>query len=291
MINALCFDIDDLAYSLNVISGGSFSAEYLVEKEAYGLLEFLDKIMIKATMFVPGYVAEHFPALVKAMAAEGHEIASHGYRHIDARRLGKKEFRNDVVLSKKLLEDTSSAEVSVYKDPCWGITPHTHWAYDVLIEAGYRTDNTAQPALLKSLGRPSSEFMVPFRYKNALTVIPVTSYRLLKTFLPLNGGLFCAYIPVHIQISYYRKLNDRGIRFNYYCHPYELAPQGSNRHFWRRRSMRAKLYGMYFGIYRRYVSGLANHFSLAPLKVAYAECVGPALKGPEATLPGASVLQ
>ena len=239
MLNALCFDIDDLAYGLHMKCGSAAPLRYLVEKETYSLLEFLDTLQVKATMFVPGYVAERFPALVKDMAEAGHEIGSHGHRHMDAESLKRKEFREEVVTSKKIIEDITSKEVVVYKDPCWGITPLTLWAYDELIDAGYRMDNTAQPSLLKALGRSYDE-MMPFMFKDALTVVPVTSITLFGKTMPFNGGLFCAYIPATIQVRYYKKLNARGVPFNYYCHPYEVRPQGVNRRIWSRGSVRAE---------------------------------------------------
>ena len=225
MLNALCFDIDDLAYGLHMKCGSAAPSRYLVEKETRGLLEFLDSLQVKATMFVPGYVAERFPALVKDMAEAGHEIGSHGHRHMDAGSLERNEFRKEIVISKKILEDITSKEVVAYKDPCWGITSQTLWAYDELIDAGYRMDNTAQPSLLKALGRSSDE-MMPFMYKDALTIVPVT----------------------------------------YYCHPYEVTPRDANRHFRERGSMRASFYGIYFGKYREYISLLATNFKLGPLK-------------------------
>src|SRR5512136_2150070 len=111
MLNALCFDIDDLAYGLHMKCGSALPSEYLVEKETRGLLEFLDSLQVKATMFVPGYVAERFPDLVRDMAEAGHEVGSHGHRHMDAGSLQRKEFRNEIVVSKKILEETISQEV------------------------------------------------------------------------------------------------------------------------------------------------------------------------------------
>ena len=268
MLNALCFDIDDLAYGLHMKCGSAAPSRYLVEKESYGLLEFLDTLQVKATMFVPGYVAERFPGLVRDMAKAGHEIGSHGHRHMDAESLQRKEFREEIVVSKKIIEDIALEEVVVYKDPCWGITPRVLWAYDELIEAGYRMDNTAQPALLKALGKSPDE-MMPFTYKDALTVIPVTSVTLFGKITPFNGGLFCAYIPATLQVRYYKKLNARGVPFNYYCHPFEITPRDTNRHFRERGSLRASFYGLYFGIYRHYISALAAHFKLGPLKETY----------------------
>ncbi|MBA4418845.1 MAG: hypothetical protein C0392_13200 [Syntrophus sp. (in: bacteria)] len=270
MINSLCFDIDDLAYGLNVKTGACLPQQYLVEKETYALLELLEACSIKSTMFVPGYVAQRFPDLVREMSRSGHEIGSHGNTHMVAERLQREGFREDILISKKMLEDILSMEVYVYKAPEWGITNRTPWAYDELISAGYRVDNTARPALLKYLGR-SPDDMTPFIYKDSLTVIPVTSRRFLGRDVPFNGGLFSAYIPIDIQINYYRQLNNKGVAFNYYCHPFESHPQGTNRQTWRYGTIRAALYGIHFGRYRDYIEQLAKHFKFAPLGTAYQE--------------------
>ena len=274
MLNALCIDIDDLAYGLHMKCGSALPSRYLVEKESYSLLEFLDTLHVKATMFVPGYVAERFPDLVRDMAEAGHEIGSHGHRHMDAGSLQRNEFRKEVINCKKIIEDIISKEVVVYKDPCWGITQQTLWAYDELIEAGYKMDNTAQPSLLKALGMPSHE-MMPFRYKDALMVVPVTSITFFKKTMPFNGGLFCAYIPATIQARYYKNLNVRGIPFNYFCHPFEVSPKDTNRRIWSRGSVRAGFYGIYFGIYRHYISALAACFSLTTLRDTYTDFMKP----------------
>ena len=268
MLNALTFDIDDLAYGLHMKSGSRRPSGYVVEKETYSLLEFLEGLKVKATMFIPGYVAEMFPGLVRGIATAGHEIGGHGYRHIEAFHLGREGFKEDVRSGRKALEDIISAQVTVYKDPCWGITPKTPWAYDELIEAGYKMDNTAGPSLLASLGRSPHE-LKPFVYKGALTVVPVTSFKFFGTSVPFNGGLFSAYIPLPLQRAYYKQLNKKGAPFNYYCHPYEVSPADVNRRIWKRHSMRAKFYGLYFGLYRYYIRRLATQFKLGTLQEAY----------------------
>ncbi len=267
-VNALCFDVDDLIYGLNLRNGTDLPSRYLVEKETYSLLRLLADLGIASTMFIPGYVAERFPGLVREIARSGHEVGSHGYAHTVAERLGRTDFREDISRSKKLLEDILCSEVAIYKAPEWSITPRTPWAYDELIAAGYRADNTAQPSLLKSLGRRSDD-MTPFTYQDFLTVIPVTSCKVLCCDIPFNGGLFCAYVPAPIQIAYYRRLNVRGTPFNYFCHPFEICPHDTNRHPWKYGSLHVAFYGMYFGWYKRYVARLSEHFRLAPLSVAY----------------------
>ena len=268
IVNALCFDIDDLAHGLNVRNGSSLPVGYLVEKETYALLEFLEAMGISATMFVPGYVAHRFPGLVREFVRAGHEVASHGCTHMVPERLQQQGFRADALESKKMLEDILSGEVSIYKAPEWGITADTPWAYDELISVGYRVDHSAQPSLLKSLGR-SPDDMKPFMYQDSLTVIPATSCSLAGHSVPFSGGYFCAYIPASIQAAHYLRLNRKGIRFNYYCHPYEICPSGLNRHAWRYGSARAAFYGVHFGIYRHHVSYLAKRFKFASLTTAY----------------------
>ncbi len=268
MINALCFDVDDLAYGLNIVKGTRLPNQYLVEQETYALLESLEGLDLQATMFIPGYVAQRFPDLVRKIARAGHEIGSHGFKHIVTQRLKRNDFHEDVSASKKILEDLLSREVCLYKAPDWSISPDTLWAYDELISLGFRVDNSAQPSLLKSLGRPSGE-MIPFVYKGTLTIIPVTSYRLLGKAIPFNGGMFCSYVPIAIQIGHYRRLNLKGIPFNYYCHPYEFDPQGTNRQTWKYRSVRAALYGLHFGKYKDYITRLAGNFQLSTLTAAY----------------------
>ena len=133
---------------------------------------------------------------------------------------------------------------------------------------GFRVDNSAQPSLLKSLGR-APEDLLPFFYPGGLTIIPVTSYRFWGRTFPFNGGLFCSYVPISLQIKRYQELNEKGIPINYYCHPYEFCPQEINRQAWKYGSIRAAFYGIHFGRYRKIITRLADYFKFAPLKTAY----------------------
>ena len=45
------------------------------------ILDLLDKYNVKATFFVPGYVADHNPDVIRRIDAAGHEIGNHGYTH------------------------------------------------------------------------------------------------------------------------------------------------------------------------------------------------------------------
>src|SRR5215471_3866201 len=59
------------------------------------LLRMLSDARVQATMFVLGKFAETFPELVREIQAEGHEIASHGYGHLEVFKQSRNEFADD----------------------------------------------------------------------------------------------------------------------------------------------------------------------------------------------------
>ena len=56
-------------------------AEYGPSVAAPRILDLLDKHAIKASFYVPGYVAESHQDLVREIAARGHELGHHQHRH------------------------------------------------------------------------------------------------------------------------------------------------------------------------------------------------------------------
>ena len=64
-----------------------------VFRQVDSLLSILDQHQTKATFFVLGTLAESHPALVKQIAEQGHEIASHGYSHLPIYKLSPKRIQ------------------------------------------------------------------------------------------------------------------------------------------------------------------------------------------------------
>ena len=100
------------------------------------LLEILAEHGATATFFILGWVAERQPALVRAMVAAGHEIASHGSDHKRVTELSPAEFRESVSSSKAILEDVAGRQVIGYRAPSFSIVRGYEWALDVLIDEG-----------------------------------------------------------------------------------------------------------------------------------------------------------
>ena len=77
------------------------------------VLDILEAHGVKATFFFLGEVAERFPALVRRVAAAGHEVGSHGYRHYPVMQMTRREFLADVARSLRAIEDAIGRPVLV----------------------------------------------------------------------------------------------------------------------------------------------------------------------------------
>ena len=112
---------------------------------------------VRGTFFVLGWVAERYPALVRAIAARGHELASHGYAHRLVYDQTPDAFREDVRRAKALHRGRRRAAGSTAtarrasRSP-----PRSLWALDVLIEEGYRYDASIFPIRHDRYGIPDA---------------------------------------------------------------------------------------------------------------------------------------
>lgn len=68
------------------------------------VIRILRKANVRATMFVLGKLAERFPCVVKEIRADGHEVACHGYGHVEIAHQSPDEFLAGICRAKDLLE-------------------------------------------------------------------------------------------------------------------------------------------------------------------------------------------
>ena len=96
------------------------------------------------------------PFLMRRIADAGHEIASHGHWHRRVNTLTPEEFREDMRVSKAILEEHSGAPVWGFRAPNFSISPGTEWAFDILIEEGFRYDSSLFPIRRPGYGYPKA---------------------------------------------------------------------------------------------------------------------------------------
>lgn len=217
------------------------SCEFRVDRNTDKVLGLLDEVGVKATFFVLGWVARRFPELIKAIAARGHEVASHGYGHQRVNTRSREHFREDIRASKALLEDLSGQTVLGYRAPSYSIGLDTLWAYDELMAADYRYDSSVFPVnhdfygipdwprfpfcvLRRSDGdwRPTTGFGA----QETFMEIPVTTLRLGGKNLPIAGGGYFRLLPYAFTRWGLRRINRQEARpFVFYLHPWELDPE------------------------------------------------------------------
>lgn len=268
MVNALCVDVDDLCLTA-AESDIRVRCDYCgVEYETLAVLDHLDDLGVRATFFVPGVAVRVAPRLPAVIVQRGHQLASHGWLHTKARKLGQKGFFEDVLRSKSVLEDRSGTEVDTYKAPMWKLTPDTPWAYDELARAGFRVDHSAMPAFKKTMGMNPGA-MRPIRHSSGITMIPPTVISLGPKALPLPGGFYGGYFPAFVFERIYRRLNKGGTPFNLYFHPFEHTLAPGNRGFIKSGSLYMTIVASHSGRYRPLLTRLAAGFRFDTLANAY----------------------
>jgi polysaccharide deacetylase family protein (PEP-CTERM system associated) len=190
------------------------------------LLETLERHNAKGTFFVLGWIAKHRPEVVLAIAAAGHEIASHGFWHERVTALDRDALREDLRSSKQTLEDLTGVEVAGYRAPSFSIIPGWEWAFDVLIEEGYRYDSSLFPIRRNGYGYPSAARVphVIHRAGGSLAEFPLATTSICRYPVPAAGGGYLRHFPLAIIRRAFRDARERGEPATFYIHPWEIDP-------------------------------------------------------------------
>lgn len=141
----LTFDVDgvsswlyrdpNLAKRPNIMS----MAEYGPKVAAWHILDLLDRHDIKASFYVPGYVAERHVALVKEIAQRGHEIGHHGYMHEAPSALSEQDEKDILEKGINILEGITGNKPCGYRAPTFELSEMT---LDFLSSYGFKYDTS-----------------------------------------------------------------------------------------------------------------------------------------------------
>jgi polysaccharide deacetylase family protein (PEP-CTERM system associated) len=227
--NALTIDVEDYfqvsAFAPYIERKSWDRCECRVERNVDRILELLAERDIKATFFTLGWIAERYPALVRRIVAQGHELASHGYGHQRVTELDARAFRHDVTHAKALLEDIGGQPVLGYRAPSFSIGAANLWALDVLEDAGYRYSSSIYPVRHDHYGMPDAPRFA-HRIRNRLIEIPPTTVRLFSRNLPSSGGGYFRLFPYAVSRWLLQSVNQRdGEPAIFYFHPWEIDPE------------------------------------------------------------------
>ncbi len=224
--NAMTIDVEDYfqvsAFAPYIARSEWDARECRVERNVDRILALLAERRTQATFFTLGWVAQRYPQLVRRIVAGGHELASHGYGHERASDLSPQAFREDVTRAKQLLEDIGGQRVQGYRAPSFSIAEGNLWAFDVLLEAGYRYSSSVYPIRHDHYGMPDSpRFAYPVR--EGLLEVPVTTLRVFKKNLPSSGGGYFRLLPYALSQWMLKQVNSVDQQAAvFYFHPWEI---------------------------------------------------------------------
>jgi polysaccharide deacetylase family protein (PEP-CTERM system associated) len=190
------------------------------------LLDLLERYDARGTFFVLGWVAERMPALVRRIAAAGHEVASHGHWHRRIPTLTREQFRDDIRRSKHVLEDVTGQTVHGFRAPSFSILPGFEWAFDALLDEGYRYDSSLFPIRRRGYGYPSAPRAahVLQRPNGRLAEFPLATRTFGRLALPAAGGGYLRQFPFGIVRGAFRAAAASGTPATFYIHPWEIDP-------------------------------------------------------------------
>ena len=229
--NALTIDVEDyfqVAALAEAVRYDDWSSmEYRVEANTDRILALFERAGVKATFFTLGWVAERSPELVKRIAAQGHEVASHGYSHQLIYNQTPDVFKEETRRSKAILEDILGAPVTGYRAASYSITNQSRWALDILAEQGFTWDSSIFPVHHDRYGMPGTP-----RWPHRLTTdkgyelaeFPLSTFKLPGYTLPIAGGGFFRLFPYWFSRYGLGSINREGRPFVFYLHPWEVDP-------------------------------------------------------------------
>ena len=229
-LNALTCDVEDyfqVSAFEHLVSKQSWSGfECRVSRNVDRILQMTSDSGTKGTFFILGWVAKHHPAIVRRIAENGHEIASHGVQHVRVFNMSEEDFRADADLSRKLLQDVSGQPVIGYRAASWSFDLRTPWAHKVLAECGYTYSSSIYPVAHDHYGMPDAPTTPFYVGDTGVLEIPATTARIFGRNWPAAGGGYFRLLPYGISRWMFAKSRtDTAAPSVFYFHPWELDPE------------------------------------------------------------------
>jgi polysaccharide deacetylase family protein (PEP-CTERM system associated) len=180
----------------------------------------------KATFFILGWVADHFPDVVKMIDAEGHEIGTHGYYHNLLTNMTPPQFEEDLEKSLIAIGKQTKQTVIGHRASNFTIVESTLWALEILAKYGIEYDSSIFPIKRERYGIARYPNRLPhqlqFQDGGQLTEIPMSTLGLGNNLVPISGGGYLRLYPYRVTDRYIEQKNQHGLPAMVYFHPWEL---------------------------------------------------------------------
>lgn len=187
------------------------------------ILNLFERHHVSSTFFVLGQIAEVFPEVVEEVYGLGHEVASHGYSHVDLTRISLSELEEMVKKSRGILARITGEVPVGFRAPFARIN---HAIISLLSKMGYVYDSSVVP----SLGIPGwwsnyGASLCPYRVsvgEKDFFEVPIAVFPFLR--LPV-GGWFLRNFGVTYAKAAIKWFLRKGIPVIVYVHPFDVDPR------------------------------------------------------------------
>lgn len=228
VVNALSVDVEDWfqvgAFEKVIDRSEWDSLEHRVEANTDRVLALFGEAGVKATFFTLGWVAERYPALMRRIVDDGHEVASHGWDHRRVFTMEPEAFRADLKRARAAIEDSSGAKVSGYRAPSFSIDARTPWAHQVLADEGYLYSSSVAPIRHDHYGWAEAPRGAWRPVDGAgLIEVPITIARVAGRQVAAGGGFF-RLLPGSVTRAAVDAANRATRPAIFYFHPWEIDP-------------------------------------------------------------------
>lgn len=114
-------DAETMTGNPSSLSYGRYGPEVAVPK----ILALLKRHDVRATFFIPSWVAERYPQAVRSIASAGHEIGAHGVKHISPLQLTPDQEAETFAESIRVLDRIAGKRPVGYRAPSWAFSDVT----------------------------------------------------------------------------------------------------------------------------------------------------------------------
>jgi len=227
IVNAMSVDVEDYfqvsAFERYIQRKDWETIPTRVEQNVDKLLSIFSDNNVKATFFILGWIAERHPEMIKRIADDGHEVASHGYSHTRIVNLSKDQFREDIMKTNGILGELANKNITGYRAPSYSISLNNLWAHDILEECGFKYSSSIYPIKHDIYGIPGSP---RFSYRVAsgnLLEIPISTLKIFNRIIPCGGGGYFRFYPYLLSRYMINRLNiSEKQPCIFYFHPWEI---------------------------------------------------------------------
>ena len=215
----LTFDIEERFHSH--LTPDDTPREWSLHDRIARIIDWVEERQQKATFFVVAELAEQYPDLIRSMIRAGCEIASHSYQHIllDERR--KEACKEDIRISKLILEEISGRPVYGFRAPTWSAKRSDKWLWEHLCSLGFQYDSSLFPIKTHNYGSFDNPAQ-PYRIHPELGEIPPSVHVIGPIRIPYGGGFYFRLYPLLLTKYFMKHAQQTGNVPLLYFHPWDF---------------------------------------------------------------------